>query len=66
MRTIKDELQESLDDMGDDNFTYDESLIRLTARRSGRHYDIGGKVRVSIKRTSLEERRIDLSLVEGE
>lgn len=53
----------ALDDMGDDEFVYDESNIRLTGRRSGKIYDIGQKVRVKVKRTSLEERKIDLILV---
>ncbi|MCW3126870.1 MAG: rnr [Bacteroidetes bacterium] len=56
----------ALDDMGDDDFIFDESNIRLKARRSGKVYDIGQKVRVKLKRTNLEERKIDLALVDGE
>ena len=53
----------ALDDMGDDDYVYDESNIRMTARRSGKVFDIGQKVRVKVKRTSLEERKIDLILI---
>jgi ribonuclease R len=53
----------SLDDLGDEDFIYDESNVRLTGRRSGTRFELGQKVRVKLKRASLEERRIDLALV---
>jgi ribonuclease R len=53
----------SLDDMGHEDFMYEENMIRLLGRRSGQTFDLGQKVRVKIKRTSLEERKIDLVLI---
>jgi ribonuclease R len=55
----------ALDDIGTDEYVYDESNIRLKGRRSGQIFDIGQKVRVQLKRTNLEERKIDLILVEA-
>jgi ribonuclease R len=53
----------SLDDLGHEDFTYDESNVRLTGRRTGTIFELGQKVRVKLKRTSLEERKIDLILI---
>lgn len=53
-----------LDDMPADDYIYDESVIRLTARRSGKHYDIGLPARVKLKRADRQERRIDLILID--
>jgi ribonuclease R len=53
----------SLDDLGNENFVFDESNVRLTGRQTGTTFELGQKVRVKLKRTSLEERRIDLILI---
>jgi ribonuclease R len=53
----------ALDDLGNEDFSFDESNIRLTGRRTGTIFELGQKVRVKIKRTSLEERKIDLILI---
>jgi ribonuclease R len=53
----------TLDDLGNENFSFDESNVRLTGRQSGTIFELGQKVRVKLKRTSLEERKIDLILV---
>ncbi len=52
----------SVDDLGNENFSFDESNVRLTGRSSGTVFELGQKIRVKLKRTSLEERKIDLSL----
>ena len=51
------------DDLGNEDFTYDDSNLRLTGRRTGTTFELGQKIRVKLKRTSLEERKIDLSIV---
>ena len=53
----------SMDALGNEDFTFDESNVRLTGRRSGLTFELGQKVRVKLKRTSLEERKIDLVLI---
>ena len=53
----------SIDDLGNEDFSYDDSNLRLTGRRSGTTFELGQKVRVKLKRTSLEERKIDLILI---
>ena len=53
----------AVDDLGNENFSFDESNVRLTGRQTGTTFELGQKVRVKIKRTSLEERKIDLILV---
>jgi ribonuclease R len=53
----------ALDDLGNEDFTYDESNVQLRGRKSGKLFELGQKVRIRIKRTSLEERKIDLVLV---
>ena len=53
----------SIDDLGNENFSFDESNVRLTGRQTGTKFELGQKVRVKLKRASLEERRIDLILI---
>lgn len=53
----------SVDDLGNEDFSYDDSNLRLTGRRSGTTFELGQKVKVKLKRTSLEERKIDLVLI---
>ena len=52
-------------DLGEEDFVFEEDSVRLVGRRSGTTYELGQKVVVRVKRTSLEERKIDLELVQA-
>lgn len=54
----------ALEDLGDEDFIFDESNVQLKGRRSGTIYELGQKLKVQIKRASLEERKIDLVVVQ--
>jgi ribonuclease R len=51
------------DELGNEDFVFEDSTIRLIGRRSGTTYELGQKIRVKVRRTSLEERKIDLTPV---
>ena len=48
-------------DIGDDYYVYDEANYRIIGRRSKKVYNFGKKIRVKIKRVSIEDRKIDLT-----
>jgi ribonuclease R len=48
-----------------DYYEFDAKHQRLTGQRSHQVYGLGQKVRVKVVRVSLDERKIDLELVEG-
>jgi len=52
-----------VDDLGNENFVYDEVNISLMGTKSGTEYRMGDEVKVIVKRTSLEERKIDLQII---
>lgn len=49
-----------------DYYNFDASHQRLTGERSGRSYQLGGKVRVQVARVDLDDKKIDLELVNSE
>ena len=50
--------------LGDDHYEYDEETQRLVGQRSGRQFALGDPVRVRIENVSVQQRKIDLQLVE--
>jgi len=48
-----------------DYYNYDRAHQRLTGERTGRSFQLGGKVRVQVARVDLDERKIDLELVDA-
>lgn len=48
-----------------DYYNFDASHQRLTGERSGRSFQLGGKVRVQVARVDLDDKKIDLELVDG-
>jgi ribonuclease R len=48
-----------------DYYNFDHSRQRLTGERTGRSFQLGGKVRVQVARVDLDDRKIDLDLVEA-
>jgi ribonuclease R len=48
-----------------DYYHFDAAHQRLTGERSGRSFQLGGKVRVQVARVDLDDRKIDLELVEA-
>lgn len=48
--------------LGNEDFVYDEKMVRLTGMRSGKRYQIGESVKVRILNADIELRRIDLEL----
>jgi ribonuclease R len=48
-----------------DYYNFDAARQRLTGERSGRSYQLGGRVRVQVARVDLDDRKIDLELVEA-
>lgn len=52
--------------LGNEDFTYDEKMVRLTGIRSGKRYQIGDPVKVRILNADIELRRIDLELAEDD
>ena len=49
----------SVYDLPTDDYIYEESLLRLTGRRSRRYYSIGKRMRVSVSGCDLNQRVID-------
>ncbi len=52
------------DTIGDDSYSFDESTMRLVGARSGRSFALGDPVRVSIDNVSVQQRKIDMGLLE--
>jgi len=48
-----------------DYYHFDRATQRLTGERSGRSFQLGGGVRVQVARVDLDDRKIDLELVEA-
>jgi ribonuclease R len=48
-----------------DYYNYDQARQRLTGERSGRSFQLGGKVRVQVARVDLDDRKIDFELIEA-
>jgi ribonuclease R len=48
-----------------DYYNFDASHQRLTGERTGRSFQLGGKVRVQVARVDLDDRKIDLELLEA-
>lgn len=48
-----------------DYYHFDKARQRLTGERSGRSFQIGGLVRVQVARVNLDDRKIDLELIEA-
>ena len=46
-----------------DYYNFDPAKQRLTGERSGRSFQLGGKVRVQVARVDLDDRKIDLELL---
>lgn len=53
-----------LDDLGGDNWEYDEENLRLVAKRSGASYNLGDRVRVTVSSTDIESGQVNF-LLEG-
>ena len=48
-----------------DYYSFDAAHQRLTGERSGRSFQLGGKVRVQVARVDLDDRKIDLELIDS-
>jgi ribonuclease R len=48
-----------------DYYHFDKARQRLNGERSGRSFQIGGIVRVQVARVDLDDRKIDLELIEA-
>jgi len=49
-----------------DYYNFDAAHQRLTGERSGRSFQLGGRVRVQVARVDLDDKKIDLELVDSE
>jgi ribonuclease R len=49
-----------------DYYNFDASHQRLTGERTGRSYQLGGRVRVQVARVDLDDKKIDLELVDSQ
>ncbi len=49
-----------------DYYAFDQSRQRLIGERTGRTFQLGGKVRVRVARVDLDDRKIDFDLIEAE
>ncbi len=49
-----------------DYYNFDKARQRLIGERSGRSYQLGGSVRVQVARVDLDDRKIDLELIDAE
>ncbi len=54
----------SVYDLPADDYIYEESLLRLTGRRSRRYYSIGKRLKVSVSGCDLNQRVIDFVIAE--
>ena len=48
-----------------DYYNFDPARQRLTGERTGRSFQLGGKVRVQVARVDLDDRKIDLEMIEA-
>lgn len=48
-----------------DYYNFDRAKQRLTGERSGRSFQLGGKVRVQVARVDLDDRKIDLEMIDA-
>jgi ribonuclease R len=48
-----------------DYYNFDKAKQRLTGERSGRSFQLGGSVRVQVARVDLDDRKIDLEMIEA-
>ncbi len=48
-----------------DYYNFDQARQRLTGERSGRSFQLGGAVRVQVARVDLDDRKIDLELIDA-
>ncbi|MEP4486914.1 MAG: ribonuclease R [Halioglobus sp.] len=48
-----------------DYYNFDMAHQRLVGERSGRSFQLGGKVRVQVARVNLDDKKIDLELLDG-
>ncbi|MFT5710609.1 MAG: ribonuclease R [Halioglobus sp.] len=49
-----------------DYYNFDSAKQRLTGERSGRSFKLGGSVQVQVARVDLDDKKIDLELVDGD
>jgi len=49
-----------------DYYNFDASHQRLTGERTGRSFQLGGKVKVQVARVDLDDKKIDLELLDSE
>ena len=49
-----------------DYYNFDAAHQRLTGERSGRSFQLGGQVRVQVARVDLDDKKIDLELIDGQ
>lgn len=54
----------SLEMLGDEDFIYDEKMVRLTGTRSRKRYELGDKIKVKVLSADIMLRRIDLGLAD--
>ncbi len=52
-------------DLNDDYYVYDEKQHCLIGRSNGRKFQLGTEIRVKVVKTDIEQRHIDLQLVDG-
>ncbi|MCB1842414.1 MAG: ribonuclease R, partial [Halioglobus sp.] len=52
--------------MPGDYYNFDASHQRLTGERSGRSFQLGGSVRVQVARVDLDDKKIDLELIDSQ
>lgn len=55
----------SLEMLGEEDFIFDERMLRLTGTRSGKRYELGTPVKVKILSADLALRRIDLGIADS-
>ncbi|CAA0093249.1 Ribonuclease R [Halioglobus japonicus] len=48
-----------------DYYNFDKARQRLTGERSGRSFQLGGSVRVQVARVDLDDRKIDLEMIDS-
>ena len=51
--------------LGDEDFVYDEKMVRLTGSHTRRKFELGTKVKVKILSADIILRRIDLGLAKA-
>lgn len=53
----------SVELLGDEDFVYEENMLRLVGTRTKRKFQLGDKVRVKVLTADIILRRVDLELV---